>query len=124
MQAELETLVTATQPGDTLFFHFSGHGTQVPADDPHEEADGLDEAIVPTDMNIIVDDDLRVIFCRLPLGAHLTMLADCCHSGTMLDHNTCRLPDTKKAVGQSAVVTFPQGRSINKCALVHLHSNL
>ena len=80
-----------TLPGDALFFHFSGHGTQIPTDDP-QETDGMDEAIVPTGMNVILDDDLRVIVCNLPLGAHLTMLADCCHSGTLLDNKVRDLP--------------------------------
>ena len=64
----------------------------LPTDDP-SETDGLDAAIVPTDFNVILDDDLRVIVCKLPVGAHFTMLADCCHSGTMLDHKVCRLPN-------------------------------
>ena len=91
LQAELDRLVALTGPGDTLFFHYSGHGTQIPTDDP-QETDGLDEAIVPTDMNVILDDDLRVIVCKLPMGARFTMLADCCHSGTMLDHKLIKLP--------------------------------
>ncbi|KAL0042184.1 hypothetical protein WJX77_005579 [Trebouxia sp. C0004] len=91
IKAELTRLVGLTLPGDTLFFHFSGHGTQIPTDDP-QETDGMDEAIVPTDMNVILDDDLRVIICKLPVGAHFTMLADCCHSGTMLDHKVRDLP--------------------------------
>lgn len=47
--------------GDVLFFHFSGHGTQIP-DRASEESDGKDEAICPTDMNVIADDDLRALF--------------------------------------------------------------
>ena len=91
LQTELNRLVSLTAPGDVLFFHFSGHGTQIPTDDA-EETDGLDEAIVPTDMNLILDDDLRVITCKIPPGARFTMLSDCCHSGTMLDHKPRQLP--------------------------------
>lgn len=83
--------MSITEPGDVLFFHFSGHGTQVPTDDVADEQDGLDEAIVPTDMNLILDDDLRVITRKIPRGARLTMLSDCCHSGTMLDHKPRQL---------------------------------
>lgn len=90
-QAQLARLVSLTAPGDALFFHYSGHGTQVPTDHDDPEVDGLDEAIVPVDMNLIVDDDLRSIFCQLPLGARMTMLADCCHSGTMMDHPILQL---------------------------------
>ena len=91
LQTELNRLVSLTAPGDVLFFHFSGHGTQIPTDDS-EETDGLDEAIVPTDMNLILDDDLRVITCKISPGARFTMLSDCCHSGTMLDHKPRQLP--------------------------------
>jgi len=41
-------LIDAAQPGDTLLFHFSGHGQQVP-DDNGDEIDGLDETLVPAD---------------------------------------------------------------------------
>lgn len=41
-------LIDPAQPGDTLFFHFSGHGQQVP-DDNGDELDGLDETLVPAD---------------------------------------------------------------------------
>lgn len=44
LQAKLKELVAASRPGDVLFFHFSGHGTQVPDDG---ESDGYDEAICP-----------------------------------------------------------------------------
>lgn len=50
------------------------------------EEDRKDEAIVPTDMNLICDDDLRMLLRPLPEGAKFTMISDCCHSGSMLDH--------------------------------------
>ena len=37
-------------------------------------------------MNLICDDDLRAIFMPLADGVHFTMISDCCHSGSMLDH--------------------------------------
>ncbi len=39
-------LPTVTEPGDTVFIFFSGHGDQIP-DDGQEENDGLDETIAP-----------------------------------------------------------------------------
>lgn len=107
MQSQLARLVSVTAPGDALFFHYSGHGTQVPTDHDDPEVDGLDEAIVPVDMNLIVDDDLRLIFCQLPIGARMTMLADCCHSGTMLDHPILQLDNehnTRQLNGSSAMM--------------------
>jgi len=86
IKRKLSELVAASQPGDVLVFHYSGHGTQVPSD--LEEADAKDEALCPTDMNTITDDDLRVILMKLPDGVKFTMIADCCHSGTLLDQPT------------------------------------
>ena len=34
----------------------------------------------------ILDDEIRAIVDKLPHGAQLTFIADCCHSGGMLDH--------------------------------------
>ena len=56
-----------------------------------EEKDGKDEAICPTDMNLICDDDLRLIFKPLPEGTIFTMISDCCHSGGMLDHTEVQI---------------------------------
>eukprot|EP00927_Polykrikos_kofoidii_P084797 TRINITY_DN9037_c1_g2_i2.p1 TRINITY_DN9037_c1_g2~~TRINITY_DN9037_c1_g2_i2.p1 ORF type:complete len:1305 (-),score=185.27 TRINITY_DN9037_c1_g2_i2:67-3981(-) len=87
----LAWLTTGIIPGDTLFFSYSGHGTQVP-DASREEADGLNEAICPVDCmdepwpaRLITDDDLHAFWQDLPDGVHLTCVFDCCHSGTMGD---------------------------------------
>lgn len=86
----LEWLVDDAQPGDVLYFHYSGHGSQfIDLDyDLNDEPDGYDEVIVPVDMNwrdkIIKDDDFKRIFSKLPDGVNLTVTLDCCHSGTGL----------------------------------------
>mmetsp|Transcript_32881 Transcript_32881/g.83457 ORF Transcript_32881/g.83457 Transcript_32881/m.83457 type:complete len:405 (-) Transcript_32881:2077-3291(-) len=87
IKAKLNELVAAAQDGDVLVFHFSGHGTQVPSDN-NDEKDNKDEAICPCDMNVITDDDLRTILMPLAKkpGVKFTFIADCCHSGTILDH--------------------------------------
>jgi uncharacterized protein YcnI len=76
------------RPGDVLFFHFSGHGGQVPDKSGHE-SDGWNETIVPVDFQKkgqITDDVLWGTLCYdLPDGARLTALMDMCHSGTGLD---------------------------------------
>eukprot|EP00421_Protoceratium_reticulatum_P075684 CAMPEP_0168407536 /NCGR_PEP_ID=MMETSP0228-20121227/26211_1 /TAXON_ID=133427 /ORGANISM="Protoceratium reticulatum, Strain CCCM 535 (=CCMP 1889)" /LENGTH=502 /DNA_ID=CAMNT_0008421205 /DNA_START=88 /DNA_END=1596 /DNA_ORIENTATION=- len=81
-------LVEGAQPGDVLFFHFSGHGGQ--EEDPtYTEEDGYDETLCPTDFQIagqIVDSELFDILCApLPSGVKITVILDCCHSGTGLD---------------------------------------
>lgn len=81
-------LVSGARAGDSLFFHFSGHGSQV-RDTSGDEADGYDETILPMDYQTaghIVDDEIYDIMVRrLPKGARLTSIMDCCHSGTGMD---------------------------------------
>lgn len=45
-------LIAKARPGDLCLLFYSGHGTQVPDQPPLDEADGLDEALVPYDANI------------------------------------------------------------------------
>lgn len=77
---------------------------QVP-DKDGGEADKKDEAIVPTDLNIITDDDLRAIFAPIPDGVKFTMVTDCCHSGSMLDHPEQQISGDK--TGGVAAETAP-----------------
>merc|ERR1719386_252614 len=46
--AAMQWLVAGAKSGDSLFFHYSGHGTSL-ADDDGDEEDGQDEALVPVD---------------------------------------------------------------------------
>ncbi len=84
----LKWLVDGAAPGDTLVFHFSGHGSQIRDRDKDELRDHLDELICPYDMNwddgYITDDKLREIFDTLPKKAVAEVFLDCCHSGTGL----------------------------------------
>jgi len=81
----LGKLIAAGAPGDTLVFHYSGHGSQV-ADVEGDEADGKDEIICPYDFdwdtNYIKDDDFARIFKDLRKGVALEVILDSCHSGT------------------------------------------
>eukprot|EP00986_Skeletonema_menzelii_P006867 scaffold2612_cov132-Skeletonema_menzelii.AAC.3 len=81
-------LMNDVQKGDVLFFHFSGHGGQVPDKTGHE-ADGWNETLIPLDhtrAGQISDDVLwGSLVYNLPEGARLTALMDMCHSGTGLD---------------------------------------
>jgi hypothetical protein len=81
-------LSRGAQPGDILFWHFSGHGAQEPDKNGIEE-DGMNETIVPLDFKTagqIPDNDIfRALVQPLPSGVRLTAIMDCCHSGTGLD---------------------------------------
>ncbi|KAG1730429.1 Metacaspase-1 [Suillus paluster] len=118
-------LVKDAQPHDALFFHYSGHGGQVP-DQDGDEVDGLDEVIYPVDYKkagIIVDDEMhRIMVKSLPTGCRLTVSLNSCHSGTALDlpyvyHPNGRLkgsPVTPQAQAQKAtsadVISFASCR--------------
>jgi hypothetical protein len=75
--------------GDKFVFYFSGHGTKGPDIDPIDEADGLDEYIVPHDAlsnshaNDIRDDEFEVIITSLPTNNVLVVL-DSSFSGGMI----------------------------------------
>lgn len=80
-------LVDGARPGDHLVFHFSGHGSQVRDRGPQDElADHKDEILCPVDLDwrekVVTDDDLAAFFRRVPRGAFLNVVLDCCHSGS------------------------------------------
>ena len=70
-----------------LFFHYSGHGTQV-YDFDRDESDGRDECIIPLDYEkhgIITDDTLKNILKKMDDTKKLTCVIDACNSGSVLD---------------------------------------
>lgn len=107
----LNWLVDGAQPGDSLYFHYSGHGSQmIDKDyDMEEEPDGKDEIICPSDLNwrdkVIKDDDLRNIFSRVPKGCDVTVTLDCCHSGQGL--RTLVNPLETPSPNKSRVLAMP-----------------
>jgi hypothetical protein len=86
--AGMQWLLEGAQPGDSLFFHYSGHGGQMP-DDNGDEDDGMDETLIPVDYQTqgqIRDDTIfKLLVAPLPRGVTLVSVFDCCHSGTILD---------------------------------------
>lgn len=84
MEAAIRNLVTGAKAGDVLLLHYSGHGSNVP-DDNGDEADRRDEILCPTDLDWgdpLRDDWLRATFDRMRKGVSLTVIMDCCHSGS------------------------------------------
>jgi hypothetical protein len=87
-------LTAKVQPGDFVYLHFSGHGSQAPALNPDDELDGLDEMFLPVDIgpwsdtvgtvsNALVDDEIGTLLDGLRAkGADVWVVFDACHSGT------------------------------------------
>jgi hypothetical protein len=88
MEDAIKWLVSGCKPGDTLLFHYSGHGSRID-DTNKDETDGKDDVLVPLDYQtagVIVDDWLHDnLASKVPAGATLWCFTDCCHSGTMID---------------------------------------
>ena len=84
----LSWLVEGANPGDSLFFHFSGHAGAA-VDETRDEEDGMDETLVPLDYQDagqIIDDTIyQLLVAPLPRGVNLVCVFDCCHSGTILE---------------------------------------
>jgi hypothetical protein len=82
---EFTTLLKTAKEGDSLFFSYSGHGTNT-VDRNGDEIDGKDELLVSVDNYAIFDDELKQIIdaCLKP-NVKLFALFDNCHSGTILD---------------------------------------
>jgi len=83
----LAWLAAGASPGDSLVFHYSGHGSQVPDKNGDETTDRLDEILCPYDLDWdhpLTDDELADACANVPQGALLTVILDCCHSGTGL----------------------------------------
>ena len=89
----ISALVSGMVAGDEAVFHFSGHGSLV-RDTNGDEVTGLDSCLCPLDYNapasagggIITDDEIRALLVnRVPRGARLYVILDCCHNGTGCD---------------------------------------
>ncbi len=86
MVAAMNDLIGKAGKSDSLVITYSGHGTYQP-DEDGDEADGLDEALCPYDLQTngaaLVDDEIRAIFGARKAGARLVLISDSCHSGTV-----------------------------------------
>ena len=80
-------LAQVSTPLDTVYIHFSGHGSQV-QDMDGDEDDGMDETIAPQDARgediaDITDDELDIAIAHIAAKTKIVTL-DSCHSGTGL----------------------------------------
>ena len=91
--AGISALVTGMVAGDEAVFHYSGHGSLV-RDRNGDEFTGYDSCLCPVDYaapvsaggGIITDDEIRALLInKVPRGARLYVILDCCHNGTGCD---------------------------------------
>ena len=81
----LKWLLADAAPGDSLLFHYSGHGAQVPTRNAHLEKDRLDEIICPydfdgSDATTIGDKEFAALFATIPKDVHFVWISDSCHA--------------------------------------------
>lgn len=72
---------------DFVYIHYSGHGSTMP-DVSGDEADGVDEALVPSDFEtkgLLCDDHIQSVFRCFNPNTKILCVFDCCHSGTIGD---------------------------------------
>jgi len=81
-------LVSGLKSGESVFFHYSGHGG-LTLDISKDEKSGFDSCIYPIcngKIEMITDDELKTILVnKIPTGCKCFAVLDCCHSGSALD---------------------------------------
>ena len=86
MMQAMSNLIGKASKNDSLVITFSGHGTYQP-DTDGDEADGLDEALCPYDLQTngqaLTDDEIKGLFATRKSGVRIVLIADSCHSGTV-----------------------------------------
>lgn len=123
----LKHLISQSANLTEIWFHYSGHGSRV-RDVNGDEADGLDEVIVPLDFTrsgVITDDDLFEII--KDVKCRLVMIFDSCNSGSICDlqymfefdgTNLVKSKDTNK------VIVNPQVYILSGCKDVQLSADI
>jgi hypothetical protein len=85
IRRHLGWLVQNAGPGSRLLFHYAGHGSQIRDRNEDELDDHLDEIICPHDFDWddpMTDDQFCALVAHIGPEVRLTMILDCCHSGT------------------------------------------
>ena len=110
IMAAWSALLAEAHQGDTLVFHYAGHGGQEPEHIKGSEPTGYDSTLLLADFALtgkgtyerIVDDELGAMFKRASdAGVNLLVAVDACHSGTMT-----------RAFGNPAIAK-PKVRAVN-----------
>lgn len=113
IMGELQRLAEITGPGDFVYIHLSGHGSQQPQPPgiavTERESDFMDEIFLPVDIgtwsdpdstveNAIVDHELGDLVRRMRAnGAFVWLVVDSCHSGRMTRDAERQVPEDAQA---------------------------
>lgn len=82
----LRQFAARLRSGDRMLLTYAGHGAQVRdrgGNEGDDEADGSDETLVLYD-RMLLDDELYAALSRFARGVKVVVVADSCHSGTVL----------------------------------------
>ncbi|KAI1344146.1 peptidase C14, caspase domain-containing protein [Xylariaceae sp. FL0016] len=117
MMSAFKWLVSCNKPGDSLWLSYSGHGGQV-KDDDGDRPTGFDDTICPVDFGEngqITSEVLhRAIVTPMNPACRLTILFDCCHSGSACELPYVYRPDAEGNVNM--VDTIRQGMKLVESA--------
>ncbi|OEU15368.1 hypothetical protein FRACYDRAFT_186966, partial [Fragilariopsis cylindrus CCMP1102] len=84
-----KSLSEQSQPGDSVFIQFAGHGGRILDSPINNNVESYDEIIAPSDYNKsgIIRDTLiyKTLLAPMRYGVHVTVIIDCCDTGMMLD---------------------------------------
>jgi caspase domain-containing protein len=116
----MKALVERAEKDDEVVFYYSGHGSQQTDGKEKDEADGKDETLVPYDggrpphPNRDISDD-EIYLWLLELTARtpfVTLIFDCCHSGTILRDSfggkQRSIPEDTRAASELAACLAPE----------------
>lgn len=84
-----KSLSEQSQPGDTVFIQFSGHGGRILDSPINNNVESYDEILVPSDYSVsgVIRDTLifKTLLAPMRYGVTVTIIIDSCDTGMMLD---------------------------------------
>ena len=113
-------MVDSSMAGDTLVFHFSGHGTTFNDLDDYGRPTEYErtEALCPFDYSegkVVFTDDLNAVCEGIPPSVYMTIFLDCSFSGVVTRVVTERLRSHSSPVKQAS--TLSPVYSFNDCGI-------